>query len=526
MHLSNAGGLCFFKFLDYEYTSAISIFNIMAKLLNLHRAARLVGVTRGALQKKIQDGELDAFDGMVSLDELHRAYPDATLEDNMVLEHVEQIKESAFGRRIMEHTLPDKEVLAARLHELSKELVETKAMLRHTQSMLTGMGALLDEWSRQSGERALAAATLKDWLLAQRMQTQAVADSASALMIRDSFLRVISAQVKVMPSGVDFFVEGNDTLLEAALRAGIPLAYGCSSGSCGTCKARVLSGEVKQVRSHEYVMPPAQQALGYALMCSCTAISDLVLEAGVAQSPSDLPLQQISGEVRAVDQPTDEVAVVHIKTPPRDRLRFLAGQRAVLTLGGSLAMEMPIASCPCEDRHLEFHVRRLPGNLFSDYVFNQLKAGDSVSVRGPGGDFVLDARSSRPIIFIAFCTGFAPVKSLMEHAMALDQADSIHLLWIATNESGLYLPGLARAWADALDNFTYSPILVGGDLDATASRQESVVINQVGPVLSTISTLARADIYIAGPSLIVSAMMKLLLSLGVAEARIFADFEG
>lgn len=497
----------------------------MAKLLNLHRAARLIGVTRGALQKKIQDGELDSFDGMVTPDELHRAYPDAALEDNTVLEQIEQIKDSAFGRRIMERTLPDKEVLAARLHDLSKELVESKAMLKHAHDMLSGINALLDDWAKQP-ERAAAAATLKAWLQEQRMQTLPDSYSASALMIRDSFLRVISAQVKVLPSGVDFFVEGNDTILEAALRAGIPLAYGCSSGTCGTCKARVLSGEIKQVRSHEYVMPPAQQAQGYALMCACTAISDLVLEAEVAQSPHDVPVQQISGVIRAVDRPSEAVAAIHVRTPPHDRLRFLAGQRAVLTLGGSLAMELPIASCPCEDRHLEFHVRRLQGNHFSDYVFNQLKAGDQISIRGPGGDFVLDATSARPIIFIAFSTGFAPVKSLMEHAMALDQAESIHLLWVAANESGLYLRGLARAWADALDNFTYTPILVGGDLDATASRQENAVINSVGPVLSNISTLPRANIYIAGPSLITGATTKLLLNLGVPEARIFADYEG
>ena len=152
--------------------------------------------------------------------------------------------------------------------------------------------------------------------------------------------------------------------------------------------------------------------------------------------------------------------------------------------------------------------------------------GDDVSIRGPGGEFVLDSLSSRPIIFIAFTTGFAPVKSLMEHAMALDQTDSIHLLWIASDEAGLYLPGLARSWADALDNFTYLPILVGGDLDATASRQEEVVANHVGPVLSAISTLARADIYVAGPSLIVGAMTKQLRGMGVAEARIFTDYEG
>ena len=85
----------------------------MAKLLNLHRGARLVGVTRGALQKKIQDGELNSFDGMIAVEELHRAYPDAALEDNTTLEQMAAIKEQAFGHRVMEHTLPDKEVCSA-----------------------------------------------------------------------------------------------------------------------------------------------------------------------------------------------------------------------------------------------------------------------------------------------------------------------------------------------------------------------------------------------------------------------------
>lgn len=497
----------------------------MPKLLNLHRAARLVGVTRGALQKKIQDGELDSFDGMVSLDELHRAYPDAALEDNTVLEQIEQIKDSAFSRRIMERTLPDKEVLAARLHDLSRELVESKALLNHTQGLLAGLGQLLDEWAKQGGERAQAAGALAAWLHEQRLQTQPASD-ASALMIRDSFLRVISAQVKVQPAGVDFFVEGNDTILEAALRSGIALAYGCSSGSCGTCKARVVSGEVRQVRSHEYVMPPALQAQGYALMCSCTAVTDLVLEADVAQSPDDLPVQQISGVIRSVDRPSDDVAVIHVRTPPRDRLRFLAGQRAVLTVGASLAMELPIASCPCEDRHLEFHVRQVPGNHFSDYVFNRLKSGNPVSVRGPGGDFVLDVASTRPIIFIAICTGFAPVKSLMEHAMALDLAESIHLIWAASRDSGLYLSGLARAWADALDNFTYTPILVGSDLETTASRQEQAIEKLLLPRIASLEQLLQADIYLAGPHLAVDTLRILLLGLGVAESRLRVDFEG
>ena len=109
--------------------------------------------------------------------------------------------------------------------------------------------------------------------------------------------------------------------------------------------------------------------------------------------------------------------------------------------------------------------------------------------------------------------------------MALDHAESIHLLWISTKESGLYLPGLARAWADALDNFYYIPVLVGGDLDATPSRQENAVVRNLGPKLLGISTLNRSDIYIAGPGLAVAAIKKVLLSLSVSESYIYTEVE-
>ncbi len=498
----------------------------MPKLLNLARAARLVGTSRGALQQKIQAGELDSFDGSVSLDELQRAFPDAILEDNTVLEHVESIKERAFGRRIAERALPDKEVLAARVHELGKELAESKALLKHSTHVLEGLNKLLDDWRARADARAEAAGMLKNWLHEQMLHTPPSHDYTYALLLRDSLLRVMTAQVKLLPSGAEFFVEGGDTILEAALRAGIPLAYGCSSGNCGSCKARVISGEVRQTRPHEYRLTAAQQAAGQALMCSCTAVTDLVIEADVARRPADIPAQTLKAEIRGVDFPTDEVAIVHVQTPLSSRLRFMAGQRVRLGFGQTLATELPVASCPCEDRHLEFHVRRMAGNPFADHVFTQMRPGEAVTVEGPFGEFVLDPESARPMLLIAFCTGFAPIKSLMEHAMALDNAASIHLIWVATREGALYLPNLARAWADALDNFDYTPVIAGSDLDATASRQENVVAKILGRELDRFPNLAGMDAYIAGPSLAVGAARKLLIGRGMPDGRIAADYEG
>ncbi len=497
----------------------------MPNLLNLARAARLVGTSRGTLQQKIHAGELRAFDGQVTLEELQRVFPQAALEDNTVLEQVEGIKEHAFGRRIAERALPSAEVLAARVHELGKELAETKALLAHGTKVLEGLNKLLEDWRAQGGERGALAAQLKDWLHEQMLHTPATRNRAYDLLLRDSLLRVMAAQVKLVPSGAVFFVEGGDTILEAALRAGIPLAYGCSSGNCGSCRARVISGEIRPVRSHEYRIPPAEVERGVALMCSATAVTDLVIEADVAQSPRDIPHQLIDAEIKSLEHPTAEVAIVHVQTPRRKRLRFMAGQRVRLSFGHSLGAELPVASCPCEDRHLEFHVRRLAGNPFADHLFTQARPGDAVRIEGPFGDFVLDPHSSRPILLIAFCTGFAPIKSLMEHAMALDNAASIHLVWVASRESALYLPNLARAWADALDNFDYTPIIAGSDLDATPSRQENIVAKVLGKALERFPTLAGMDAYIAGPSLAVGAARKFLLARGLPDDRCVADYQ-
>lgn len=103
----------------------------MPQLLTLSRAARLVGVSRGALQSKIRSGELAAFEGMVSAEDLLRAYPELKLEDHAALERFERIKDAAFARRERERLLPSTEVLVARLTEMSRERAQAQAQLEH-----------------------------------------------------------------------------------------------------------------------------------------------------------------------------------------------------------------------------------------------------------------------------------------------------------------------------------------------------------------------------------------------------------
>jgi CDP-4-dehydro-6-deoxyglucose reductase len=318
----------------------------------------------------------------------------------------------------------------------------------------------------------------------------------------------------VRPSGREFFVDGSDSLLEAALRAGLSLDYGCSAGSCGKCKARVAAGEVQRTRHSDYALTAAEKAAGVVLMCCNTALTDLVIEAREAHGAADMPLQSIDARVKSVSPLGEEVRLLHLQTPRSNRLRFLAGQSVRLSLADGAAAALPVASCPCDDRNLHFHVLRRAGDAFAERVFGGLKGVDAVRVEGPRGEFVLREDSQRPLVFIACGSGFAPAKSLIEHAMALDAAESLHLVWIA-GAGGHYLDNLCRSWGDALDDFRYTPLTARGDLS-----EEAVLRPLLEPVLQGPPRLEDCDVYLAGPAPSANAVEFLLLEHGLPRQQL------
>lgn len=491
----------------------------MNDLLSLTRAARLVGVTRAALQKKIQYGELISHDGMVTVENLLDCYPDAQLEDNVEFKRISQIKERAFGKRVFEYVLPDAEVLAARIAELSKTLSNSQAQVKQFNVLLDKLWDKFSEIEGQSKHEVLTAMeNLKAWIK-QEISATVESSHGNSVAIKDGILRVMTAQITVLPSKQDFLLEGQDTLLEAAMRAGIPLNYGCSGGNCGLCKAKVVSGQVKKTRTHDFVISEADKNQGCILLCSNTAVSDVVLEAAVAGGVQDIPFQQIGAKVKATADLTEDMMLLHLQTPRTQRLRFLAGQNVTLRVGQSFTAELPIASCPCDDRNLLFHLRRLPGNLFSDYVFERLKNNDVVEVEGPQGEFILHEKSSRPLYFFAFDGGFAPIKSVIEHAMSLEAA-TIHLYWIGSDSAHIYLPNIGRAWGDALDNFHYGQQIAGFDLRNVSGKHEEKLAGQLDAIVASHQDLMQGDIYLAGPESAVAVAEQFFLGLGLPKTRV------
>lgn len=488
----------------------------MAHWVTVWRAAQLVGVPRGVLQQQVRSGAIALADGLVSTEALLALYPQTQLEASGMLERVTQIRTEAFGRRVRERLLPSQEVLAQRLFEQGQELADVRRHLQRYHALVLSLRERLAALKQEAGGSDPRLDTLHRELsdgLARALATESV----DLLDVMDDVLKVMSAQVTLRPSGHQFTVEGHDTLLQAGVRAGLKLNYGCGNGSCGMCKMRLVDGQVVRTLHTDYALSEAEKAQGWLLACAHTAASaQLTLESLEARGPADIPEQHIVAQLRAVRDLAPDTRLLHLQAPRSHRLRFLAGQSVTLGVakGEDASATLPIASCPCDDRNLLFFVPRAADDAFARYVFSEgCRSGDAINLRGPVGEFVL-ADGQRPLVFVACDTGFAPVKSLIEHALSLDAAPSLSLFWLATRPDGHFLANQCRAWSEALDLFEYTLFT---DADARAGARQ--ITDAVRADLFDID----CDFYVAGPAAFVESVRDGLHGAGIPPAQVFLE---
>ncbi len=491
----------------------------MPRFVSLSRAAKLVGVPRGTLQTRIQQGEINGFEGKISLAELARAYPDARFEDNSMLEKIEQIIENAAQHariRAIKGT-PDIDTLAARVTLLSDELLASNLALSAYATIFDKLKFKLLKAAPADSAAAPLLHDLREWLLAELEAVSQQQTKQPSLLAADTLLRIMAAQVHLLPSGHEFFIEGNNSILESGLSAGLALNYGCSNGNCGKCKSRVLSGQVKKIRPHDYVLSEADKLRGGILTCAYTAVTDVVLEAEEAEKVTDIPQQKINAWVRKLTPVNNQIKILNIKTPRTQRLRFLAGQTVKLSMANIGEQVFHIASCPCDDMNLQFHLQRDNRNPLNKYLFSKPSPNESITIEGPQGRFVLhEDIIPSPLVFLAFGHGFAPIKGLIEHAMTLDTAQFIHLYWVVAQPEDLYLENQCRAWADALETFRYTSIVITADAKGSATA----FIQQ----LQRDHTQHRAlHFYIAGNSACISAAQDALVAQGIDRDAIHSE---
>lgn len=339
----------------------------------------------------------------------------------------------------------------------------------------------------------------------------------------------MSFRVQLLPSQREFLAARQETLLEAALRAGVALKYSCGSGGCGDCSGRVVSGQVRDIQHHDFKFPQAQQEAGHVLMCCSAAESDLVIEVNEIGGAEEIPLQQIVTRVDKLEPLQDDTLILHLRTPRSQTLHFLAGQHVSLSIDGLAPRNKSLASCPCNAMNLQFHIHRVQGDAFSEYVFNELKTGQSVTIEGPRGNFSLDEASKRPIIFIAYETGFAPIKSIVEHTFALEAEQAIHLYWMVRHDGRHYLQNLCRSWVDAMDNFKYTPLQHGESggsswEDAANAELDGRDMAMLGAAITAdYPDMSGFDVYLTAPDTGMERIASLLMQHGLPAAQLHLD---
>jgi len=328
-------------------------------------------------------------------------------------------------------------------------------------------------------------------------------------------------QVTIQPSGHQFTVEDDETILEAALREGFSLPYGCRNGACGACKGKVLAGQLDHGTHSPNALKDAEKTQGRALFCRARPLSDLTIEVKEIGAAKDIVVKTLPCRVEKLEKRADDVMLMKIKLPANERLQFLPGQYIDFQLKDGHARSYSLANPPHDDALLELHVRHVPGGLFSDHVFTTMKERDILRLKGPLGSFFIREDSDKPIIFVAGGTGFAPVKSMLEHAFSAHLDRELVLYWGVRSLKDLYMAELPQQWLAEHANFSFIPVL-SDPQPGDRWQGRTGFVHQA--VLADFADLSGYQVYACGaPAMVDSARESFVGTRKLPEDEFFAD---
>lgn len=235
-----------------------------------------------------------------------------------------------------------------------------------------------------------------------------------------------------LKSGLSFPSENTESILDAAVRAGIALEHSCRTGRCGSCRAQATGGDLV-VRLAETGLSQADRAAGWILTCARSANADVLLDARVLDAM--LPAPRITpAKIDAVEHLTADIAFARLRLPPATPLPHLAGQYVDVVLPGGVKRSYSIANLPVngQSSRLDLLIRRVDGGEMSRYWFEQAKPGDLLRVHGPRGTFFLRSPVPRQVLMLATGTGIAPIKAMLAQLADLpadQRPERLVVLW-------------------------------------------------------------------------------------------------
>lgn len=339
----------------------------------------------------------------------------------------------------------------------------------------------------------------------------------------------MSFTVTVQPSGRSFVVERDETLLNAAIRQGIGLPYGCKDGACSSCKCKLLEGRVIHGAHQLKALSVEEEDAGWTLTCCASAQTDVVIEARTVPGAGEFTVRKMPARVAKLERLAPDVMQMLLQLPANDTMQYHAGQYVEFILRDGARRSYSMANAPHHvpevlgtgQPGIELHLRHMPGGLFTDQVFGAMKERDILRIEGPFGSFFLRTETERPIVMLGSGTGLAPLKALIEHMEYKAVTRPTVLYWGARARADLYLHDWCEAAAARLPWLRYVPVLSEPTAaDAWGGRTGFVH----HAVMADLPDLSGHEVYACGAPIVVeSAQRDFVAQCALPADAFFAD---
>jgi len=325
-------------------------------------------------------------------------------------------------------------------------------------------------------------------------------------------------RIRLSGSDLNFSAAPGQSLLDAALDASLNLPHSCKGGNCGSCRARLLQGEIHYPNGPPLGLSESEVDDGYVLLCQARARTDLSVEILRISTPEQILTKRLPARIERAIPLSHDVMGLYLKLPAAEAFEYRAGQYIDVMLSGGRRRSFSIASPPHDSRPLEVHVRRVEGGEFSAPLFSDRERGTLLTIEGPLGQFVYRDGDSN-LLLVGGGTGLAPLLSMMRHVVENGIERGIRLYWGVRAERDLYVHAALEELAKrARAGFHYVPVLSEGSPEWQGRRG---FVHEA--VIEDIHDLDLYEVYAAGPPAMIEAVRRDFSRHGAAPDRVYFD---
>lgn len=334
----------------------------------------------------------------------------------------------------------------------------------------------------------------------------------------------MSYELTIQPLGQTIDIEDGQTILDAALRAGIYLPHACGHGLCATCKVEISDGEIDHGRASSFALMDYEREEGMALACCATAESDIEIEVEMDEDEDalNLPVQDYPGVVTRIEDLTPTIKGVWIKLNAAEGMQFQAGQYVNMHFPDEIGTRaFSIASPPSASGEIELNIRIVPGGQGTCYVHETLQEGDQITLSGPYGRFFVKKSADVPVVFMAGGSGLSSPRSMILDLLEEGFDKQITLIYGQRNREELYYHDEFLALAEQHPNFSYVPALSHEDENSDWQGLRGFVHEAAKEHFANDFRGNKA--YLCGPPLMIESCISTLMQGRLFERDIYTE---